>query len=212
MIYLPKSSHLIDLSDSELVEISLSDTTNAADAQNLLLKRCQPTIFNIIKKFPPGFSEDLEILGYLGVLRTIPKFDINSTGRLSTYAKYYIWKECVAFISKEKTKSDNESYLIEFEDEESNTNINERIIPKGEVYSEIKAIEDSFQENIVASILQSFILNLSYQQRNIVNLVFFQGFSLAEAADELGISKPRVTQILNRIKVLGKDKLSYLNN
>ena len=213
MLKLSFNPFLSTLSEKELITLVKKECNYTNDAKTALLKKYQPYISNLLKLYPNYIKEDLEVLAYVGLIKAIENFDMNKNVKLITFARFYIKKEIAKFIKNELelTKREVSELLIE---DSQYINFEEYELRKSrsDIYMEKLEIENSYDNNIIKTSVNSFTKELSPQQQLLINLIINHGCTSAEAARHLNISKPRVTQLLNSIRKKGLKKLSYLNN
>ncbi|HDN97658.1 MAG TPA: sigma-70 family RNA polymerase sigma factor [bacterium] len=118
--------------------------------------------------------EDLIQEGFLGLLEAKKRFDPSRKTKFSTYAFYWIKKKILEAIQREKIQS------------LCSTELNEEIL-------ESPTTDKNYERANLD--ISSISKNLSSLEQKVLILYFWEGKTLSQIADELGIRRERVRQI-----------------
>ena len=172
------------MESQEVLELIREAKKANNEAIETLIERYLNTVRKINNKW--GGTDDGFQEGILGIYQAIKTFDESYNTKFMTHLYFHIEAKIRKFIDKERYRVPQ--YLIES-------------IKKGEqerlYFSEIEnfEIEDGStdNENLENKVLVERLLNCcTKQEKEVLNLLFFEGYSGQEVAKKLKISRQRV--------------------
>ena len=178
------------MESKEVLELIRKAKAGDNEATGILIERYLKTVRKINHKW--GNSEDGFQEGIFGIYQAIKTYDESYNTKFMTHLYFYVEAKIRRFIDKERYKVPQ--YVIER-------------VKKGKrerlYFSELEnfEIEDESIEidNLENKVLVEKLLNYcTRQEKEVLNLLFFEGYTGEEVAQKLGISRQWVHTIKHR--------------
>lgn len=176
-------------------------------------------LISYLPRYDYEMRKELEQEGYLALCKAIRMYDGKHNAKLSTYAYTYIYGHLLNFIRDRKRYSSKtlnfsdidgpQSRNSEDEDEkltfEQTLTIEDNPLGSSLIYDPFRIAERTSAHDKI----QSALTALTDQESQVIGLHFFQDHSLSEIADDLGVSKPRITKIMNNSLEKLRNQITY---
>ena len=178
------------MESKEVLELIRKAKAGDNEATGILIERYLKTVRKINHKW--GNSEDGFQEGIFGIYQAIKTYDESYNTKFMTHLYFYVEAKIRRFIDKERYRVPQ--YVIER-------------VKKGKrerlYFSELEnfEIEDESIEidNLENKVLVEKLLNYcTRQEKEVLNLLFFEGYTGEEVAQKLGISRQWVHTIKHR--------------
>jgi RNA polymerase sigma factor (sigma-70 family) len=175
--------------DQELIERIEADLKDANHARNHIVQGNVRLIVALAKKLSAALDQMSELIseGMTPLIRSVELFDISLGNRFSTYATWAVRNQMLRWLKRSRSSLE----LAVAVDSPSLENLADR-------RSETSATEASHQSRV--AVVSQLLDTLPERERKVLAARFGldgqpEGLSLADIADQIGLSKERVRQI-----------------
>lgn len=209
------------VTETEINELLHLYRSGNADAGEKLLSGLRPLVKAMVRRFTGNRYEadDLEQVGYIGLLKAIERYDPSAGARLTTYAVKWITGEIQMYLRRghhnlmkvrPQSTEDSLSELaartgVSREEAAVSTEYRNQIILPGDEKMALIASEESCEEDIVRNRwLKEALLTLPPTERKVIFYRYFEEKTQQEVADLLGLTQKQVSRL--EIRVLKKMK------
>jgi RNA polymerase sigma factor (sigma-70 family) len=186
--------------------LPLSDQTNES-----IYRKFRPLVASLARSLASGYSnpDDLRQEGFVGLFEAVRHFDPDRGVELSTFAYPYVRGRILNFLRVERRhylKPELESeykgrryfYLSEsITKNESDPDAGltlEEIIPSAASVD----LEEKVGVFLLREKIKSALLVLTDREKEVMTLYYWEDLSPSEIAGKIGVSRPRITKILQR--------------
>lgn len=171
-------------------------------SENELMIKHERLVYLVAHKYFGGRASDEDILqiGRLGLLAAIRSYKPDINMKLSTYATRCIYNEIATYlitINRAKRKVECQMSLDQVQSDDG----------KLDMYGNIADDRINVEGDIcVTMLVQNYIDNLTDRDKQMMQMLI-KGYSAVDIANQLGISRQRVSKVVSQHKAILKIKL-----
>jgi RNA polymerase sporulation-specific sigma factor len=188
------------------LDLPSSEQTNQG-----ICAKFEPLVASLARSFSFGYGNfnDLQQEGFLGLLEAVRHFDPDRGVKLSTFAYQYVRGRILNFLRGERqhylapeseSEYDGRRYFYLSESITKNDSDPDDGLTLEEMIPSVAngALEEMVDVVLLRGKIESALLVLTNREKEVMTLYYWEDLLPSEIAQKIGVSRPRVTKLLQR--------------